>query len=53
MNTRMLAAIRCSMILLVPALAYAGSAQWNLNPAQPQAVPSLLQTADQMVGKVE
>jgi autotransporter-associated beta strand protein len=32
MNTRMLAAIRCSLLLLVSAAAYAGSAQWNLNP---------------------
>jgi autotransporter-associated beta strand protein len=32
MNTLIVAAIRCSLIFLVPALAYAGSAQWDLNP---------------------
>ena len=31
MNTLIVAAIRCSLILLVPA-AYAGSGQWDLNP---------------------
>jgi len=32
MNTLIVTAIRCSLMFLVPALAYAGSAQWNLNP---------------------
>ena len=32
MNTLLIAAIRCALMFLVPALAYAGSAQWNLNP---------------------
>ena len=32
MKTLILAAIRCSLMFLVPALAYAGSAEWNLNP---------------------
>jgi autotransporter-associated beta strand protein len=32
MNTPMLAVIRCSLLVLVSAAAYAGSAQWNLNP---------------------
>jgi autotransporter-associated beta strand protein len=32
MKTPILAAIRCSLIFLVSAVAYAGSAQWNLNP---------------------
>jgi hypothetical protein len=32
MKTLIVAAIRCSLILLVPALAYGGSAQWDLNP---------------------
>jgi hypothetical protein len=31
-NTLIAAAIRCSMIFLLPAVAYADSAQWNLNP---------------------
>src|SRR5205823_13228318 len=33
MNTLIVTAIRCSLMFLVPALACAGSAQWNLNPA--------------------
>ena len=32
MNTPTLAAIRCSLLFLVSAAAYAGSAQWDLNP---------------------
>src|ERR1043166_9859273 len=32
MNTFIAAAIRCSLILLVPTLSYAISAQWDLNP---------------------
>ncbi len=32
MNTLVVAAIRCSLMFLVPAVAYAGSAQWDLNP---------------------
>jgi autotransporter-associated beta strand protein len=32
MNTLIVAAIRCLLMFLVPALAYAGSAEWNLNP---------------------
>ena len=32
MNTLIVTAIRCSLMFLVPALACAGSAQWNLNP---------------------
>jgi autotransporter-associated beta strand protein len=33
MNTPVAAALRCSLIFLVSAVAYADSAQWNLNPA--------------------
>jgi autotransporter-associated beta strand protein len=33
MNTPIAAALRCSLIFLVSAVAYADSAQWNLNPA--------------------
>jgi PKD repeat protein len=33
MNTLIVAAIRCYLMFLVPAIAYAGSAQWDLNPA--------------------
>lgn len=32
MNTPVAAALRCSLIFLVSAVAYADSAQWNLNP---------------------
>ena len=32
MKTLLVTAIGCSLILLFPALAYAGTAQWNLNP---------------------
>ena len=32
MHKLILAAIRCALMFLVPAVAYAGSAQWNLNP---------------------
>jgi hypothetical protein len=32
MKTLIVAAIRCSLMFLVPAFAYAGSAEWNLNP---------------------
>src|SRR6266550_5599944 len=32
MNTLLVAALRCALMFLVPALAYAGSAQWDLNP---------------------
>ncbi len=32
MKTLKLTAIRCSLMFLVPALAYAGSAEWNLKP---------------------
>jgi hypothetical protein len=32
MKTVVAAAIRCSPMFLLPALAYTGSAQWNLNP---------------------
>jgi hypothetical protein len=32
MNTFIVTAIRCSLMFLIPALAYAGSAEWNLNP---------------------
>jgi autotransporter-associated beta strand protein len=32
MNTLIAAAIRCSLMFLVPAVAYAGSAQWDLDP---------------------
>src|SRR5438552_13763723 len=32
MNTLVVAAIRCSLMFLVPAVAYAGSAQWDLDP---------------------
>ena len=32
MNTLTVAAIRCSLLFLVSAAAYAGSAQWDLNP---------------------
>src|ERR1700730_2735158 len=31
-NTLVAAALRCSLIFLVPVVAYADSAQWNLNP---------------------
>src|SRR5678816_3795380 len=33
MTTLIVAAIRCSLMFLLPGVAYAGSAQWNLNPA--------------------
>jgi hypothetical protein len=32
MNTLIAAAIRCSLIFLLPTVTYAISAQWNLNP---------------------
>jgi hypothetical protein len=32
MNTLLIAAIRCALMFLVPALAYADSAQWDLDP---------------------
>ena len=32
MNTLIAAAIRCSLIFLLPTITYAISAQWNLNP---------------------
>jgi autotransporter-associated beta strand protein len=32
MKTLLVAAIRCSLMLLIPAFAYGGSAEWNLNP---------------------
>jgi hypothetical protein len=32
MNTFIVAAIRCSLLFVLPAVTYAGSAQWNLNP---------------------
>ena len=34
MNTLVAAALRFSLIFLVSAVAYADSAQWNLNPRQ-------------------
>ena len=33
MNKSILAVIRCSLMFLVQAVAYAGSAQWDLNPS--------------------
>src|ERR1700741_2153990 len=32
MNSLIAAAVRCSLMFLIPALVYADSAQWNLNP---------------------
>jgi hypothetical protein len=32
MNPSILVAIRCSLMFLIPTLAYAGSAQWDLDP---------------------
>jgi len=32
MRTLIVAAIHCSLMFLVPVLACAGSAEWNLNP---------------------
>ena len=33
MNKLIVAAIRCSLMLLLPAVAYPDSAQWDLNPS--------------------
>jgi hypothetical protein len=55
MNALIVAAIRCFLMFLLPALAHAGSAQWNLNPISgdwntaenwtPMAVPNGPDTA--------